>query len=130
MVCEICGKKLNKKVRSDAKYRFCSHKCAGKAWAKLATQVRDFQGEKNPAWRGGITPENHKLRNTIEYDLWRNAVFARDNWTCQKCGIRGHVLHSHHIKPFARFPEFRTSIENGLTVCNSCHRKIHKKYGN
>lgn len=80
------------------------------------------RGEKNCKWKGGITPENQKIRMGIEIRLWREAVFARDNWTCQKCFIRGGELQAHHIKPFAKFPEMRTSIENGLTLCKKCHR--------
>ena len=33
-------------------------------------------GEKHPNWKGGITSENQKIRNSIETRLWREAVFA------------------------------------------------------
>jgi len=39
-------------------------------------------GEKSHFWKGGITPEHIKSRNSTENCLWREAVFARDNWTC------------------------------------------------
>ncbi len=45
-------------------------------------------GEQHPLWKGGVTPENIKARHSIEYRLWREAVFARDNWTCQYCKIK------------------------------------------
>jgi len=86
-------------------------------------------GEKSSHWKGGITPENHLIRTSIEYSLWRQAVFARDNWTCQKCKVRGVTLHSHHIKSFARFPELRFAIDNGITFCKGCHKEFHKIYG-
>ena len=61
--------------------------------------------------------------------LWRESVFARDNWTCQRCGEKGIYLHSHHIRNFSEEIELRTSINNGITFCRNCHREFHKKYG-
>lgn len=52
-MCEICKTVVFRNERSDAKYRFCSKKCAGKAGVRLASQV-DKSGSKNPAWRGGV----------------------------------------------------------------------------
>lgn len=80
-------------------------------------------GSKNSGWIDGRTPEHKKQRRTVEYRLWREAVFKRDNFICQICGKRGGNLNADHIKPFAGFPELRTSIENGRTLCISCHRK-------
>jgi DNA-directed RNA polymerase subunit RPC12/RpoP len=87
------------------------------------------QKENNSNWKGGITPENQKIRHSIEYDLWKNSVFARDNWVCQKTKIRGGVLHSHHIQNFAQFPELRFAIDNGITFSKQIHKLFHKIYG-
>lgn len=86
-----------------------------------------LSGDKHPLWKGGITPKNQKIRHSVELRLWRESVFARDNWTCQDCGRVGGKLNAHHIKPFSRFPELRTSIDNGITLCNECHRLRHSK---
>ena len=77
----------------------------------------------HPNWKGGISPLNKVIRRSMEYKFWREAVFARDNWTCQNCGKRGYELHPHHIKSFAMFPELRFTIDNGQTLCVNCHRK-------
>lgn len=90
------------------------------------------RGEKNNLWRGGKMnqyPENEKIRKSIEYRLWREAVFARDNWTCQKTGVKGGRLVVHHVQNFADFPELRTSIENGITLSKETHNEFHKTYG-
>jgi len=96
--------------------KYCSNKCYGRA----------NSGENFWNWGGGVTPENKLIRNGIQYKTWRNAVFARDNWTCQDCGDNhGSNLHAHHIFPFAEFPDHRLDVWNGVTLCLGCHGKIH-----
>jgi 5-methylcytosine-specific restriction endonuclease McrA len=83
------------------------------------TKERKFTGFKST--------ENHRLRNSIEFSNWRTAVFKRDDFTCQNCGIRGSVtLEPHHIKSFADFPKLRFDIDNGITYCKDCHILLDK----
>ena len=87
------------------------------------------RGKNHKDWQGGITPINEKLRKSIEYKLWRKAVFERDNYTCIWGGKEhGSKLHADHIKPFALFPELRFAIDNGRTLCKDCH-KLTDTYG-
>src|SRR3990167_11464207 len=79
-------------------------------------------GEKNHAWRGGSTAIVLRLRHSLEYRLWRVAVFERDDYICIWCGVKGGKLEADHIKPFALFPELRFAIDNGRTLCVECHR--------
>lgn len=103
-----------------------------KPWNKGLTKKTDtrikayaekISGENAHNWRGGVTPINKKIRKSLEYKIWREAVFARDNYTCQFCRIRGGVLHPDHIKPFSSHPDLRFELSNGRTLCASCHRK-------
>lgn len=80
-----------------------------------------FRGAGNPSWRGGITPENLRVRGSDEYKKWRQSVFNRDNFTCQRCCKEGHIQ-ADHVLPFALFPDLRFEVLNGQTLCVSCHK--------
>ena len=81
-------------------------------------------GSNSHLWKGGITDENKRIRRGIEFRLWREAVFARDNWTCQFCNKRGGELHPDHIKQFAFHEDLRFAIDNGRTLCKECHMSL------
>ena len=80
-------------------------------------------GSKNPFWRGGVSEQNHRLRNSVEYKLWRGKVFKRDNYTCQECGARGGRIEADHLKSWKHHPEFRFDVSNGKTLCKKCHEQ-------
>lgn len=82
-------------------------------------------------WNKGLgnTTENHRIRTSLDYTLWRKAVFERDNFTCQLSGVSGGELVVHHINNFADFPELRMAIDNGITMNKNIHKLFHKKFG-
>lgn len=97
------------------------------AWNK-DKKCPQFQGANNAMWKGGVTPEIRKIRNSRKYQEWRKAVFERDNYTCVVCGVRGVELNADHIKGFAYNIELRFEIDNGRTLCVPCH-KLTDNYG-
>lgn len=111
-------------VRRKEKYGFIN---SPEARQKLSESM---QGNNN-GYKGDkcITPENIRIRQSIDYRLWREAVFVRDNFTCQKYGTKGGILRAHHIKNFADFPELRFAIDNGITLSKKAHKEFHKRYG-
>lgn len=62
-------------------------------------------------------------RLTGGYLRWRKAVIERDK-CCVKCGSKEKLV-AHHIKPFAQYPELRLDVDNGVTLCELCHRRLH-----
>ena len=121
---DMIGNKFNIDKIPWNKGKPCSEETKIKIRKKLKGKSAYWnKGEKCHFWKGGITPINQKIRDSIEYRLWREAVFARDNWTCQECEVKGGKLHPHHIKSFAKYPELRFAIDNGLTLCVDCHKK-------
>lgn len=131
--CDGCGVEFERYPSEVAKHEargssgiYCSKKCRG------AVLGESQKGEANPHWRGGTTTENTRIRQSIEGLWWREAVLKRDDYTCRHCGAKGSrrrgaavVLHAHHIRGFAAFPDLRFDVDNGLTLCMPCHHKVH-----
>ena len=82
-------------------------------------------GEESANWRGGSTPELKRIRNSNQYQEWREFVFKRDDYTCQCCGKRGVTLNAHHIESFADNEDLRFDVNNGITLCEECHAIEH-----
>lgn len=87
-------------------------------------------GARNPAWKGGVTPERQRLYKTEGWKTLIKAVFARDGYACQRCkkGISGKSKRmgcAHHIKSFAEYPDLRTDMANLVTLCRACHEWVH-----
>jgi len=128
--CENCGKTVLKKPYNVSGYVVCSEEC-------MKNQLSEIRkGKQNPQWKGGRF--RYYGQNWQEQ---REKALERDNYTCQKCGLirNKHYkkyeedLHVHHKKPRREFIEDKFSIEklekanqlnNLITLCKSCHRKI------
>lgn len=80
-------------------------------------------GENHHFWKGGRSREYKTGYYSTKYLDWRKAVFERDNYVCQKCGVTGNkeYLTAHHIKSFTYYPKLRFVISNGVTLCEKCH---------
>ena len=119
--------------------------CIG--WSKglrKTTDKRIARGcllEKHWNWKGGISKEFNRLRQTSEYKNWRYLVYKRDNWICQECGKNSHHLNAHHIELLSELLKRYNiknvqeaikckelwNIENGITLCKNCHINLHKE---
>ena len=109
---------------------------------KLRMYLAQKNGSESHSWKGGMTPLIDLIRKIFKYRQWRSDVFTRDDYTCQKCNIKGGKLSAHHIKSFFEIirsnniKSLEESIEceelwninNGLTLCQECH-KLTDNYG-
>ena len=108
---------------------------------KMRQHFREKRGPANPRWKGGISTLNHAIRDCEKGLAWRDAVFRRDDYTCQVTGQRGGKLHAHHIIPLSKLirkygvktldealaiPEF-WDVSNGITLCGDLHKAKHKR---
>ncbi len=111
--CSVCSRPfIQKSFRKT-----CSPAC------RLKLRATSQLGALSHRWRGGVTEANILARNGAKTKEWRRAVFARDDWTCQMCGVRGGKLDADHIKPWSAYPELRYELSNGRTLCRPCHLK-------
>jgi hypothetical protein len=98
--------------------------------AKISAATREMtpRGQDAPGYIDGKGVERLGLRSTMDLKRWRYEVYLRDKFTCQHCGdARGGNLCAHHIKPFAVFPALRFEVDNGITLCDPCHKAEHRR---
>lgn len=89
-------------------------------------KISDFVFEADDKF---ILPLTDKTRSEKGYSKFRKKVLNRDNYTCQLCGSKND-LEVHHIKPYAKYPCLRVSVNNGITYCKQCHKAIHRRMSN
>lgn len=131
----------------------CGRRKSFYAQACMTCRGTGYTGDGNPNYRG-VASVKILVRQWC-FDHWRPRVFARDGYRCQSCGdARGGNLCAHHVRPLSGLirerqkawpgeiksatgrlafvqalladPEI-TSIENGQTLCEDCHRAVHRR---
>lgn len=121
-VCKMCGKTFSKYQQSI----FCSKKCHTEHCRTQEYRIKESMKQTKEKIFNGFKQKN-RLRDMgrKEYIKWRNAVFYRDNYKCQKCNSVK-KLEAHHLKSYSKFPELRYDVSNGITLCKECHQQVDK----
>ena len=102
---------------------------AGRKWTPEQRRAQSDRAKARGTNHNFYVDGNGRERDTrrkremdhFEYRLWREAVFARDAFTCQECGVVGGHLQADHIKAWALHPDLRYEVSNGRTLCRECH---------
>lgn len=76
----------------------------------------------------GTEPREKENRNDIKSELkeWRKAVYKKDDYRCQYCLEQGKKLNAHHIFSVAKHFQLALNVDNGITLCEDCHKWHHK----
>lgn len=91
------------------------------------TQLLKALAEGKPAPQG----KDYQNGSKAGFDNVRNAVFARDNYTCQCCGKsalthKGLILHVHHVHKY-KSEGGPDTMDNLATICHECHTPANHK---
>jgi 5-methylcytosine-specific restriction endonuclease McrA len=66
-------------------------------------------------------------RDSKEYNKFRDSVLERDK-VCQCCGSKENP-EVHHSLPFNQYNSLGADINNGILLCNECHKEYHSQNG-
>lgn len=126
----LCDCGTIKIVRSDSLRSGASKSCGCLRDERMSKIGKSGRGETHPRYNPNITDEERQIgREYPEYYEWRKAVYKRDDYICQYCGKLGVKLHAHHLESYRDNPELRTLLENGITLCEECHKNFHHQFG-
>jgi 5-methylcytosine-specific restriction endonuclease McrA len=55
------------------------------------------------------------------WQIKRESILKRDNYTCQECGSNEKLLHVHHKYYDANTPPWEYPANSLITLCRTCH---------
>lgn len=84
----------------------------------------------------GKMPLGHTLGYLAKFDsqpyrrsrTWTRAVLNRDGHRCRRCASTEY-LHAHHIVLVSERPDLAEDLDNGITLCATCHALTHTEQG-
>lgn len=93
-----------------------------------------LQGIDLRDWQGFTQQGRDRLTLSPAWKKWRKLVYARDQHRCVLCKAGAHTLHQigswlepHHIHMRRHHPELTFDVDNGVTLCRQCHKKIRTR---
>ena len=96
----------------------------------LRCAIDKKSGPNSPWYNASLSEEERQEKRAFPgYYKWRKLVFKRDDVTCITCGHTSSHIEAHHLNSYQHFPEQRTELDNGATLCYWCHETFHLIYG-
>lgn len=88
-------------------------------------------GENSASFDPNRSQEDRERgRNIPGYAEWCFKVKERDAFTCWVCRLsKSGKMVSHHLDAYHWCKELRCDIDNGVCLCENCHKGFHLKYG-
>lgn len=85
------------------------------------------RGENHPNYNPNLTDEERSdRRSNLQYREWQQKVKEKAKFTCDICGDnRGGNLESHHLDGHNWCKDKRYDINNGVCLCDKCHKEFH-----
>lgn len=100
-----------------------------KGYVKTCGCSHHRTGVDNPHWNHDKTNyERKRERSYPGYNDWRTKVLKRDNFICVICESEANI--AHHLNGHHWAKNERLLINNGISLCNDCHKDFHQVYGN
>lgn len=68
--------------------------------------------------------------HTQKWEHMRKSILRRDEYKCRWCkryGKNTEASHVHHILPYEYYPEYSMERWNLISLCQSCHNKMHDR---
>jgi hypothetical protein len=114
-----CKECKNKKRRTGNPNQGCfkkGQKSKGKVFQKGHIPWYKIKNVPHPTKGTGIK----ETRDSSKCKEWKNSVKKRDNYMCVKCGSNKNIA-AHHINSWKDHENLRFCLDNGQTLCCSCH---------
>ena len=115
--------------RLDVKCNVCGHEWSPKAQSLYyyGCPICANEEKKNP----NLTDEDRQRDRSLMlgYKKWTGTIKTLFNNTCDCCGYKGDRMVAHHLNDYHSHKELATDIDNGVCLCEHCHKEFHSWMG-
>ena len=107
--CEECGELYIPNFHQAHRQKYCSKRCQDRVMQKRRRRKEGYS----------------KRYGTAPWQQAKKEALKRDGNKCRICGNEERRLHGHHLFHRTEAEKDDHSLEGLLTLCNSCHGKMH-----
>lgn len=119
--CKHCKTSVAKSIARSGFCKSCSNQYMGLKYLGIKNSQR-MLGKNNPNFKDGKS--NSTWRQQRIYRDWRKKILLQFP-NCIVCNLNIN-RHTHHILPYALFPQYKFESWNGITLCGQHHKELHR----